>query len=294
MDSKKRYRITYYLGTDGQLVSTIGSAAVFASGTATAGAATTITNGAKAWATNMWANYQVRITAGTGIGQIRTIASNTGTVITVSAAWVVNPDATSVYSIEGNGDYMYLMGNNAVTMYRFQVSTNTWSTLAPVAARAGAMAAGASANWIDNATGWDNEIAVNHNQAGTIFRQNGRYIYSFRGGAVSTLDVYDIAANTWISALPYGNQLETFTTGSSSCDFDGFIFIHKESTNRYFRFDIANNVLQSLSTNVMVAQGAVLAGNKSFILPYNDGATEILYLHSILHTGSTLNRVALF
>lgn len=53
-------------GTDAKLVSTMGSAASIATGTATAGGASTLTNSAKSWATNMWANYQIRITAGTG------------------------------------------------------------------------------------------------------------------------------------------------------------------------------------------------------------------------------------
>lgn len=276
-------------GTDGQLVSTIGSAKTFATGTATAGAATTITNALKAWGTNMWANYQIRITAGTGIGQIRTIASNTGTVITISAAWAVNPDATSIYAIEGNSDFMYLLGNNAVTVYKYVVSTDTWSTLAPTAARAGAAAAGFSANWIDNVSGWDNETLVNNLQAATLYRQNGRYIYSFRGGATSTLDVYDIAANTWVSGLVYGNQQETFTTGSGYVDNDGLIYIHKEVTNRFFAFDIGQNILKSLTTNFTV-QGAVLVGNKIFILPYNDGGTEIIFLYALMHTGAILNR----
>jgi len=79
------------VGTDGRLVSTpawIDSGfKSFATGTATAGASTTLTNSAKNWATNQWKNYQIRITAGTGAGQIRTVDSNTGTVITVSSAW---------------------------------------------------------------------------------------------------------------------------------------------------------------------------------------------------------------
>jgi hypothetical protein len=279
-------------GTDAQLVSTIGSAKEFATGTATAGGASTLTNAAKSWGTNMWANYQVRIKSGTGAGQIRTIASNTGTVLTVSAAWTVNPDVTSVYAIEGNADFMYLLGNNAVTLYRYQVSTNTWTTLSPTAARAGAMGAGASANWIDSVDGWDNETLVNHNQAGTLFRQNGRYIYSFRGGGGSILDVYDIAANTWVSNFTYGNQQETFTTGSHSCDIDGNIYIQKEATGRFFKFDVGVNNMTSLSTNV-TPQGAVLAGNRMFVLPYTDGATEIVFLYSVIHTSTILNRCLL-
>lgn len=279
-------------GTTGQLVSTIGLAGSFATGTATAGAATTLTNSTKAWSTNMFANFQVRITSGTGKGQIRVISSNTGTVLTVSAAWAVNPDATSVYSIEGNGDVFYLLGNNAVTMYKYTVSTNTWATLAPVAARAGAMAGGGTADWIDSVAGWDNETQINH-YAGTIYKQNGRYIYSFRGGATSTLDVYDIAANTWISAVAYGYQGETFTAGSSSCDMDGSIYIMKEATGRTFAFDVGRNLLEPFATNTgqVALAGAVVEGDKIALIPYIDGATKITYVYQMRHSGADLFRM---
>lgn len=281
-------------GTDAVLVSTIGAQGSFATGTATAGGAATLTNSAKSWGTNMWANYQIRITAGTGIGQIRTIASNTGTVITVSSNWTVNPDNTSVYSIEGNRDNFYLLGNNAVTLYKFSVSGNTWSTLTPTAARAGAPGGGMTGNWIESVNGWDNETLVNLTQAGTLYRQNGRYIYSFRGGATSTLDVYDIAANTWVSNLTYGNQLETFTTGSGNADIDGVIYLSKEITGRYFKFDVDKNVLQSLSTNYQ-PNGAVLGGNKLFVLPFIESSTNtnMVYVHQIHHTSTAHTRLLL-
>jgi len=69
------------------------------SGTAEAGAGTTLTDNDKAWTVNQWTNGTIAITAGTGSGQTRAIASNTATVITVSSAWTANPDATSVYSL---------------------------------------------------------------------------------------------------------------------------------------------------------------------------------------------------
>lgn len=278
--------------TDAQLVSTMGVEQEFATGTATGGGATTLTNSSKSWGINMWANYQIRIKTGTGAGQIRTIASNTGTVITLSSAWAINPDATSVYAIEGNGDFFYLLGNNAVTLYRYAVSTNTWVTLTPTAARAGAMGLGGSANWVDSANGWNNETLINFNQAGTIFRQNGRYIYSFRGGASNVLDIYDIAANTWISNFLYGNQLETFTNGSHSCEANGIIYIQKEITGRFFAFDVANNILNPLSTNV-TPQGAVMTGNRMFILQYKDGATTVPFIYSLIHSTTILNRCLL-
>jgi hypothetical protein len=281
-------------GTDGVLVSTIGAQGSFATGTATAGGATTLTRSTAAWGTNMWANYQIRITAGVGAGQIRTIASNTGTVITVSAAWAVNPDATSVYAIEGNHDHFYLLGNNAVTLYRYTVSTNTWATLSPTAARAAALGAGGTASWIDSVPEWEgNETLIPLNVAGTLYRQNGRYIYSFRGAGSNVLDIYDIAANTWVSGLPYGNQQETFTTGTSSVDYDGKIYISKEATGRYFMFDVNKNILESLCQNYQ-PNGAAVVGNKLWLLPYHDGATDLPFLYQAAHTSNLVTRMAVF
>jgi hypothetical protein len=282
--------------TDGQLVSTMGSTGTFFGGTASAGGASTLTGQAGvAWATNQWRDaYQVRITSGTGAGQIRAIASNTGTVITTASAWTVNPDATSVYVIEGNDDAFYLMGNAAVTLYKYIVSTNTWSTLAPGAARGGVAGAGASLSWIDNVSTWTlngtTGAASALVQGGSVMRQNGRYLFSFRGGGAATLDIYDIAGNTWISDVAYGNRLETFTTGTSSVDFDGVIYLQKEATGRIFKFNVSEFALQPFTT-VTDPQGAAVTGQKMFMLPYVDGGTKIPFLYTQAHTQSTLSRM---
>lgn len=76
-----------------------GSSGALDNGTATAGTTGTLSNSAKAWTVNQWADHHIRIISGTGTGQTRTIASNTATVLTVSTNWTINPDATSVYSI---------------------------------------------------------------------------------------------------------------------------------------------------------------------------------------------------
>jgi hypothetical protein len=281
--------------TDGQLTSTMGGNTAFFTGTASAGGASTLTGQVGvAWSTNQWANYQIRITAGTGVGQIRTISSNTGTVITNASAWTINPDATSVYAIEGNDDNFYLIGNGAVTLYKYVVSTNTWSTLSPIAARAGAAAAGATFNWIDSVSGWTLTPVTGAPtalvQGSTVLKQNGRYLFSFRGGAVSTLDIYDIAGNTWISGVAYGNQLETFTAGTASVDFSGNIYIQKEATGRIFRFSINDFSMQAFNVNTDL-QGAVLTGQKMFMLPYTDGGTTIQFLYTQAHTQPTLSRM---
>lgn len=284
-------------GTDAQLVSTSGRASNggngFVNGTATAGAASSITlEASKTFLLNQWTNYQIRITSGTGLGQIRSIASNTAgasPVITVSTAWTTQPDSTSVYRIEGNDDYFYLLGNNAVTMYRFVVSTNTWTTLAPTAARAGAFAAGGTADWIDGvkSSEWNDGTYGNHYST-TVIHQNGRYLYCFRGGATSTLDLYDIAANTWISGVAYGQQMETFTTGSCSVDLDGFIYIQKDATGRILRFDVAKNILEPFTLNP-VPQGAAVVGDKMFLTTFTEGGT-VNFLYTLGNTRNELTR----
>jgi hypothetical protein len=69
------------------------------SGTATAGGASTLTDGGKTWTVNAYTNCVVTITAGTGAGQTEYIASNTATTLTVTTPWATPPDGTSVYEI---------------------------------------------------------------------------------------------------------------------------------------------------------------------------------------------------
>lgn len=271
------------IGTDSKLVSTpswIGTNYVaFATGTATAGTANTISNSAKNWTTNQWANSQIRIVSGTGAGQIRNIASNTATAITVSTNWATNPDATSVYSIEGNDDYLYYMGNNAVTLFRYSISANTWTTLSPTLARAGAPGAGMSGHWIweVSTTDWNTENSI----------LNGRYIYSFRGANGTGLDRYDIAANTWENISTYTPAAEQLTTGTKHVYSGDFIYSQKDATGRWLRFNVPRREQDGFST-MTYTQSTAVVGDTCFDVVYTDGATKITYIHMILNT-STVN-----
>ena len=242
----------------------------FATGTATAGGAATLTNSGKNWTVNQWSNYQIRITGGTGAGQVRTISSNTATVITVSSNWATQPDNTSTYNLEGNDDFIYYIGNNAVTMYRYSISANTWTTLSPTAARGGAAGAGCSGDWIWGVTesDWNIENSI----------INGRRIYSFRGGAQAILDYYDIALNTWVSTVPYTPQTETFTTGSSYAYWGNFIYITIGITNRWLRLNVVTGEVDGI-TIINGTQSTAQVGNKAFVYTYIDGATIIPYLY---------------
>jgi len=252
----------------------------FGTGTASAGASTTLTDAAKNWATNQWANSQVRIVSGTGAGQIRTIASNTATALTVSASWTTNPDATSVYQIQGNDDFLYYMGSNAVTLYRYSISANTWSTLAPGAARAAAPSTGMSGHWVWGSTdsAWTNQNAI----------QNGRYIYSFQGGATAALHRYDIAGNTW-ATITYSPATETFTTGSKYTYHDNFLFLQKDATGRWFRFNFVTSEMDGWTT-MPDPNGAAVLGDTSFDITYFDSPTEIEYIYILLNTSTVVLR----
>lgn len=67
------------------------------SDTATSGGASTLVHTGAGWKINEWDS--IEITGGTGIGQIRTIASNTSDTITVNDAWDVEPQNGDTYTL---------------------------------------------------------------------------------------------------------------------------------------------------------------------------------------------------
>lgn len=268
------------IGTDGRLVATpswqLSGYLQFSTGTAAAGSTSTTLVTSKTWTVNQWTNYQVRIVGGTGAGQVRTISSNTATTLTVPT-WTTTPDATSTFSIEGNDDFLYYMGNNAVTLYRYSISANTWTALSPTAARAAAPSTGMSAHWVANVadSDWTSEAAI----------RNGQRIYSFRGGAGAVLDYYDIAANTWVSGVTYSPATETFTTGTKYAIYGNFLYIHKDATGRWFRYNFATSEMDGWTT-MLYPNGAALVGDTSVASVYVDGATQIPYVYMALNTSA--------
>jgi hypothetical protein len=172
------------------------------------------------------------------------------------------------------------MGNNAVALYRYSISGNTWTTLSPTVARAAAPGSGGGGSWIRSvsAADWNNENAI----------KNGRFIYSFRAGGSAALDVYDIAANAWI-AQTYAPATETFTTGTKYAYVNDRLYVTKEATGRWFAFDLAENAMQPWGT-LIYPQGAAVVGDTSFDATFRDGATEIDYVYFLLNTSTVMLR----
>lgn len=270
-------------GTEGQLVATaMTDTQGFARGSATGGTTTTLINSAKNWTVNEWANYQVRITTGANAGQVRTIASNTATTLTLSSALPAAVASSDSYVLEGDENLLYLFGNASVDTYAYLISTNTWSLYTVATARVGATGAGMTADWIFDVQGsdWTDEPNV----------LNGRYIYSFRGAATSTLNRLDLTTKRW-ETLNYHPMVETFTTGSGSDYAKNYIYIGKENSGRIFRFNIAENRLVPWST-CMYPNSTAVVGDKLWSKVYTDPTTgeTLEWVYNLLHTSPILMR----
>jgi hypothetical protein len=106
-----------------------------------------VTDSTKAWTTNQWTNFRIRITAGEGAGQEATITSNTATALTISGVFATVPVInSSTYTILGvpvrgtgheltwasnstrdAGRYIYSPKGGASNIWdRFDITKNTW------------------------------------------------------------------------------------------------------------------------------------------------------------------------
>lgn len=120
------------LGTDFAIDRTGEAGGVFISGvTASSAAAKTLVQSGATYAYDRYANYQLRIVSGKGIGQRRRIAANSADTFYVEKKWDITPDNTSGYAIYGDTDKIWLAGNASSAMYQYSVDHDLWSS-API------------------------------------------------------------------------------------------------------------------------------------------------------------------
>jgi hypothetical protein len=79
--------------------------------------------------------------------------------------------------------------------------------------------------------------------------------------------------------------VETFSTGTKYVYSKDAIYVAKEATGRWFRFDLAQSSMDGWST-MLYPQGAAIVGDTAFDVTYKDGATEIDYIHMVLNTST--------
>jgi hypothetical protein len=120
------------LGTDFAIDRTGEAGGVFISGvTASSAAAKTLVQTGATYGYDRYANYQLRIVSGKGIGQRRRIAANSADTFYVEKKWDITPDNTSGYAIYGDTDKIWLAGNASSAMYQYSVEHDLWSS-API------------------------------------------------------------------------------------------------------------------------------------------------------------------
>lgn len=274
-------------GTDGQLIRA-SNFDVQASGTISSATSTTCVVAGLTGTGWNYTNFEIEIVSGTGAGQFRTITAGSTSTFTVDTAWTTTPDATSTFHVHTNRRHLYLMGNAAITMYRYDIIANTWSTLAPTTALSNAPSANCMSDFVSTSA-WATPNVITNKVGG----QNGRFIYHWRGNGTTTLSVYDVALNSWTNTVPYGGQgSDVISATANSLHSNGMIFIQQSTTGRMLCFDVAKQELKPFNQSLYPHSTAVL-GDKMFIISMYDGSDRIDWLYQNYHSTTVVQRIML-
>lgn len=228
-------------------------------------------------AANEFRNFQIRIvedlTTPASVGQRRIIASHTAgpsAVYTLGTNWTTQPSSSCKFVIEypnliilrtsaQSTQYTYNYGTAAVNNGTNTINADAWSTT--YFAAGNAHAAGS------------NMMAAFSIEPDTPQKYSrNSFIYSFRGGGVTTLDLFDIAGSItglWSSNITYDGGV---TIAGGSCgshgiqDNDGrFFYINsygQNTINQIFRFDLKNRVLAPFTPTEFLQINAGVVGNR--------------------------------
>ena len=198
------------------------------------------------------------------------------TSLTVSPLRVGIPNA-SVAPYYGN---MYMIGNNATVMYRYNIGANAWYTTSAnsanpaIPAITGSIGAGCALKWLP------------------AYEPNKLFI--IRGNGTANIYTYDLVNNVF-ATLTYYPATETFTTGTmvAARDVGGkqaSLIIQKDATNRFYEFIPYKNTLEPKITQQQYPSGAAVVGDKTCVMTSPDGVD---YLFSILHSSNAFLRCPL-
>lgn len=73
---------------------------------------------------NQYANYEIRILSGTGIGQTRNIITNSLSAFVIGRDWSTIPDGTSQYGIYRDNNKIYWTGNGGSTIFQYDAASD--------------------------------------------------------------------------------------------------------------------------------------------------------------------------
>ena len=201
-------------------------------------------------------------------------AAASATSITVSAVnYTIESSANAYYY-----DHMYMVGNNATVMYRYQVGTNVWATTNAAAvaipAVTGAVGGGCTIKWLPS------------------FAPDKLYV--IRGNGTSNIYAYDLVLNTWATAS-FHPSTETFATSSAhtarSIGGKGYSIISsKEATMRIYEYDPSLSRLHPKMNQWLYPTGAAVQGDRATCLRSPD---EVEFYYLLLPSSTALVRCAL-
>lgn len=206
-------------------------------GTATGGTTTTLVDTGKAWFTNQWATYRIRIVAGTGVGSEFAITSNTANTLTYTAPGFT-ADSTTKYEIMATCGTATAVGatttltdaakNWPVNIFAGKTVVFTSGTgqrqAAVIASNTATVLTFAAVTVAPDTNTTYTILALAPRSTGTalIWAYNvsetataGNFLYCPRGGATTIIDRYDITLDQWFLSVFYSPQSITFTTGTS-------------------------------------------------------------------------------
>lgn len=180
---------------------------------------------------------------------------------------------------------MFLFGNNATAVYRYNFAANAWATTSAnagnpaIPAVTAALGAGHVACWLPGS-----------GDANALDR-----IIIFRGTATSAFYEYSLTNNTF-STIAVNPATETFTTGSCSGirwtnSKAAKLLLQKDATGRILEFTRPNLRLTPKATQYLMASGAALVGDRMSVLSTTDG---IEYCYLWPSTSSFFLRTGLF
>ena len=203
-------------------------------------------------------------------------AAAAATTITVSPVMVGIP-ANSTAGYYGN---MYLIGNAATVMYRYNIPTNTWAT---TSANSGnpALAVMPGSVGVGNALKWLPAYAPD-------------YLWCLRGAGTSNVYLYNLVSNTW-TTKDYYPSTETFGIGTSVAYRDvagrrATLLIHKDATGRIYEGVPYKNTLEPKMTQWLYPSGAASVGDKSCVITSPDG---IDFYYLLIHGSTAFVRCAI-
>ncbi|TLN15760.1 hypothetical protein FDZ71_07085 [bacterium] len=199
---------------------------------------------------HMFAYYDVAANAWTSRSAVSGLGAAFGT-----DAYLCHTCAT--YNAGGNDDYLYLIGNNSTTWYRFSITGNAWTAYTGGQLLPAAAGAGCSIHW---PYGWQVDR-----------------LYYFRGTATAALYYYTISTTTWSAIQTIIPATETFTTGTCAFNAAGgqYLYVQKDATHRVYRIDLSALTIEPFITFPYVSTAII--GDNLLYIAAPDGAEYLYY-----------------